>query len=466
MDVKYNDKANNLFQVLNRSFFNLLASNSDQEKNYAYLLAIDELFNGKETLYRDELVRGLEHYIRAHYQLTEVEGTSVYANEASGFVRALKDNGWLESSQGDNWNDLYSETEGFTKIIPVLKELAISDYSVPEYTRYLQGLHQDIVNFDYGSATNKIEEIEQYTDQLDRSLKTVNQKLKRFIRNSISKHGNNPKKIVHDLLYEYQATAPYKAFTNLTVRNNYNVLRSPILQGIQLLEEDESIDRIVTDYLKTKGRTDAKEAEDYIRFTLEHAYELVHNLESTINGISAKNRQYVDESVRKAKLEYADFKDIEGDIRNLFSELCKIDTEIFEKHDEWTFSFPDRSILSPESLRYPSRTNNKKDAVEYVRITHSPEAEKEAEELLRATEAFNELSVFEYIGKALGNRTSMKASEIQLSSENDLIKIILAAAFSTEPKCPFLITKMEEGFTWGEYQIDDFLITRRPKRHE
>ena len=153
-------------------------------------------------------------------------------------------------------------------------------------------------------------------------------------------------------------------------------------------------------------------------------------------------------------------RDIKGDINNL---LKQIKASGLEDDFESSFDFYSYDQTDNKSL-FTARALAKIAPKETPFVKHevNEEALRRAEELIKLKEMYSIQSVNNFVLEQLGERESMKASELFVNDIEQFIKMMLIPVYSTNSSSTYRVSKLKnETFDCLKYIVDDYEILRR-----
>lgn len=467
--------AANLFDIINPNFFGVL-SGRNRVSNFLLITEVSSFFGSQITVERKRLIDYIAEQIKIMHiedvgddvdeeEVYELPGYNQYNQKANSFITYLEKRGWLDRDRNQDFVDIVSRTDAFLEIFDSLMKLIQEETDAKEQSTALLSLYRNIRNFDYKNATSSIESIEIASKDLEKSILSINSKIKRFVDKAMSDSTLDEKEILKKLTIDYQKLSAYISFHNLYTKNNPNKYSTSIINKIYELQSDESMNQIINDYCKTKGLNSADESERFkARRYIEQVYEKVlfqiDTIESSISAIAARNYSYTSSSVDRINFRLNNERDIKGDINNL---LKMIKQSLIEDDFETDFEFYSFDQTDNKSL-FTARALTKIAPKETTFIKHevNQEALAKAQELIKHREMYSIQAVNKFVLEQLGDRDKMFANELSINDIENFIKMMLVPVYSTNSGSSYMVRKLKnQTFDCLDYITDDYEIIRR-----
>ena len=466
----------NLFNIINPNFFGVL-SGKNKVSNFLLITEIAEFFGSQIIVERKKLIDYLAERIKTMHieslgdddeQDDEVDLTGVfnqYNQKANIFVNYLEKRGWLERDRNEEFVEIVSRTDAFLEIFDSLMKLILEETDAKEQSTALLSLYRSLKDFDYRNATSSIESIEQSSKDLEKSILSINSKIKRFVDKAMSDSSLDEKEILKRLTIDYQKLSAYISFHNLLTKNNPNKYSTSIINKIYELIDQETMEQLVVDYCKTKNlnienEADKYKAKKYIEDVFDKVVFQIENIEKSLSAIASRNYSYTSSSVDRINFRLNNERDIKGDINNVLKAIkgSAIDDEFEASFDFYSYDQTDnKSLFTARALSKiaPKETP-------FVRHEINQEALRKAEDLIRQREKFSIQAINSFVVAQLGERNEMKASELFIDDIEQFIKMMLVPVYSTNSGASYTVSKIQnETFDCLRYVVDDYKIVRR-----
>ena len=471
--------ANNLFDIINPNFFGVL-SGRNKVSNFLLITEISTFFGSQITVERKRLI----DYISEQIKTMHIEDvgddvddddysdilslTSQYNQKANKFITYLEKRGWLDRDRNPDFVEIVSRTDAFLEIYDSLIKLIQDETDAKEQSTALLSLYRNIVRFDYKNATTSVESIEISSNELEKSILSINSKIKRFVDKTMSDSSLDEREILKRLTIDYQKLSAYVSFHNLLTKNNPNKYRVEIINKLYDLQGIETINQLVDDYCKTKGmniedESERRKARRYIENVFDKVLSQIEAIEKSLYSIAGRNYSYTSSSVDRINFRLNNERDIKGDINNLLKVIKQPSSEDWPETD---FDFYSFDQVDNKSL-YTARAFSKIAPKETVFVKHevNPDALAKAEELIRQREKFSIQAINTFVLNQLGDKDTIDAHDLKITSMEDFVKTMLVPVYSTNSGSIYKVKKLDnKTFDCLTYVSDDYQITRKEKQ--
>ena len=465
-----------LFDVINPNFFGVL-SGRNRVSNFLLITEISHYFGSQVTVERKRLIDYIAEQIKVMHiedvgddiseeETYELYGiTNQYNQKANVFITYLEKRGWLDRDRNQDFVDIVSRTDAFLEIFDSLMKLIQEETDAKEQSTALLSLYRNLRDFDYKNPTTSVESIEIASKDLEKSILSINSKIKRFVDKAMSDSSLDEREILKRLTIDYQKLSAYVSFHNLYTKNNPNKYSLAITNKIYDLQSDETMNQVIDDYCKTKGLNIEDESERFkAKRYIEQVYEKVlfqtETIEQSISAIAARNYSYTSSSVDRINFRLNNERDIKGDINNLLKAIKQspIEDEFETVFDFYSFNQTDnKSLFTARAL---SKIAPKETA--FIKHEINPEALAKAEELIKQREMYSIQSVNKFVLEQLGERDRLLANELHVDNIEDFIKMMLVPVYSTNSGSSYTVSKLNnQKFDCLKYIVDDYEIIRR-----
>lgn len=466
----------NLFDIINPNFFGVL-SGRNRVSNFLLITEVSKFFGSQVTVERKRLIDYISEQIKIMHiedvgddvneeETYELSGlTNQYNQKANIFITYLEKRGWLDRDRNQEFVDIVSRTDAFLEIFDSLMKLIQEETDAKEQSTALLSLYRNIRDFDYKNATTSVESIEIASKDLEKSILSINSKIKRFVDKAMSDSSLDEREILKRLTIDYQKLSAYISFHNLYTKNNPNKYSLAITNKIYDLQSDETMNQVIDDYCKTKGliiKDDSErfKAKRYIEQVYEKVLFQIETIEQSISAIAARNYSYTSSSVDRISFRLNNERDIKGDINNLLKVIKQSSLEDEFETDFEFYSFDQTDNKSLFTARALSKIAPKETA--FIKHEINPEALAKAEELIKQREMYSIQSVNNFVLEQLGDREKLLANELHVDNIEDFIKMMLIPVYNTNSGSSYTVSKLKnQTFDCLQYIVDDYEIIRR-----
>lgn len=467
----------NLFDIINPNFFGVLAGRN-KVSNFLLITEVSNFFGSQIIVERKRLI----DYIADQIKIMHIEEVgddennieddydsvgliNQYNQKANIFITYLEKRGWLYRDRDNDFVDIISRTDAFLEIFDSLMKLIQEETDAKEQSTALLMLYRSLRDFDYKNATSSVESIEQSSKDLEKSILSINSKIKRFVDKAMSDSSLDEKEILKRLTIDYQKLSAYVSFHNLLTKNNPNKYSYFIVNKIYELQSEETMNELVLDYCKTKGfnaedPSEQYKAKRYIESVFEKVLFQIENIEKSLSTISSRNYSYTSSSVDRINFRLNNERDIKGDINNL---LKQIKSSSLDDDFESSFGFYSYNQTDNKSL-FTARALAKIAPKETAFVKHevNQEALRRARELITLKEMYSIQSINEFVLEQMGDRERIKASDLYVDDIQQFVKLMLVPVYSTNSSSSYTVKKLNgDKFDCLKYIVDDYEIIRR-----
>lgn len=468
----------NIFDVINPSFF-LVLSGKNKISNFLLLNEVSSFFNSQLKVERKKLIEHLSDAIKEMHiesvgddDENDIEEYSqsynVYTKRANVFLNCLEKRGWLDRDRNEELIDEDSRTDAFIQIYDALISLIREETNAKEQSTALLSLYKAIVNFDYRNATSSIESIEDANNELEKSLLSINSKIKRFVSEAMSNPNFTEKEILSKLTIDYQKQSFFISFHNLLTKNNPNKYSHAIIDKVYELQSFENMHYLVKDYCDTKkldilNKDNEEIARKYIKNVLEKVRLQMENIEKSLGVISLRNYSYTSHSVDRIKFRLNNEKDIKQDINNI---LKTLKNTYLSDDFEYAFDFYSaKQIDNHSTFKARALAKIAPKSIPFDNVEDNSEAVEKAKELIFEKEKFSINSINEFVISNLGKSNKKLVSEFCFNSMEDFIKIMLIPVYSSNSSAIYFISEpINKYFNYQDFEIQNFEVILKEQK--
>jgi hypothetical protein len=480
---KLNQSLSLFGDVIPPNFFGIL-SGVNQARNFVLLWELDDYFGDSiDGVNRDEIVQHVDSFISRNNMLDI--GAEAYAQakgheetvssasriRASLFVKDLIDRGWLEEEQ-IGFSSLERRSDSFVAVFGALKGLVLGQDTQDEYSTALLNIYQIVSLHDSNTYVETIESIKKNREDLVAELKSIDSKIKRFINKALGGPEKGDKELLDNLVIKYRSQPYYRALIHLNEKENPYKLRFDILKGLERYETVD-LEDIVTVFVKAK-RGDLS-GDDYSKARgeyREYVLKILHDTERTIDtlgeqveAISRRNGSYISSTKEILNFRLNHGKNINGLIDSILRQIKTIDTE--EKFDySKAFEVPFFHQVDTDSLYRSRKVAAKAPKQISVKRTVADSALiEEAKRLSEYQSKFTREAVEDFVIKSMGDKSSIRASEIKVKSIDDALRLLMVPVYGNTEDSAYSVAKPSGNrFNGFMFNMDDFIISRKEKQ--
>lgn len=460
---------NNFFDLVNDRFFAPFTG-SNKEINYLLLKMINSnMKNEMEFVERGEILS----WIRDFYE--ERPNADKFDDEESKEIDDIKilasyklsyfeKSGWLISENTSNFKTVYQMDSAAIGIIDAMNGIVDKETKPVEYTGYVYNIYTLLKNFETSHATQIVEQIREASNRLNDSLRSLNNSIKKYLQALLKGGKDSPKNILNSLLNDYQKNVISKAFNNLRMNDNPSKYRNEIINKIHDLLE-KHIEEMINNYIEVKhsGQKNdaiAFEARNFFIEALAVIEDQIENIDGNISVLDQRNTKYVSSTKARVTFLINNEINIEGKIYEI---LKLIEQRNLSENTEFYFGLSELGKIDDTSLY--TYTNRKKRVTSKAGMNEKPvlsieEEEKIKRDFLRQSK-FSITEVNMFILSKLGKAKIIQASDINISSYDDLIKLFLAQIYSGSDFADYTINVTDGYYAYENAKLTNFSIKRR-----
>ncbi len=465
-----------LFNIVGEGFFKPLTS----QFRSVYLRCLYIIYDA----YRSELSYGAEREVviarlvdyfdaigLADVQFEDdFETYSDSRSKASGFVRKLKEYGWIEYEQNSNRTVFIIMPNYAVTLLQSFEE--ISRDREMEYQGEISAIYSMLSNEELFDRPypQVLKPVYERTIALFTGLKKLNTSIRKYIDNLTM--NKSPEEIFHDF-FEYHDEIGSKAYHRIKTSDNISRFRNVIVARLRLLRESEEWYRkVVEGYALIEETLDSDLARDGVNEMVDSVINHFYSYDALIEEIDNKHRKYIRAAVERAKFLLVSSNNIEGKI----SKVLQLLADGFNRDEEANlcddagddicslFNIFPQGFISGESLKAVPISKKISEIEEiFTPVGISPE-ERERRRLLiseRNKRRFSKKNVCAFVDAFLGERSSALASEMSMESRRDLIRIIFVALYGRSPGALYRVEPLEAVIEKGGFRFRDFTVVRR-----
>ncbi len=460
-----------LFDIVPENFFSPLAS----PNRLVYWECIHKLFTVMNTqlsfgIEREILVDELQFYFEqnmaAEFEEEEMASTDP-RKKANDMLRLLENYGWLEIETDKSYVQRVNFYEYAVKLIKTLLE--ISDGKKVEYQGYIYVIYSLVrTNTDHPAVV--LQQIMDNTDLLITGLKNLNSNIKHYI-DELTRH-KTVAEIMDALFNDYITNIVDKAYHRLLTSDNVSKFRPEIIERLESHSRSKQYISQTAEELAALREIEMPQAEELVYQYLHEIIEAFRNIDNILFDINQKNTQYQRAAINRARFLLSGSEDIRGQMKEILLYMNdKINEQRLDLNGIYEIEYVDQlirlfgsSFLDEKSF-YSAIEGKKEFKPEELEIEEPDELLRQ-EKLMKMTEKMQRIlspeRIESYVKLYMGDRESMKASELPLTQVEDFIKIIYIRLYGTRKNIRYRIEKSDGTMNqYGEYCFPDYTIRKK-----
>ena len=476
--AKGRETITNIFSITGNDFFK--AFTGKYQTVFADCLEI--IYNS----YRTELSYGIEKELLL-IQLTDYfeknsiseikfdDDTEIFRDsraKASEFLRKLKLYGWIEYEYGSDQKARIIMPNHSVIMMQALNEIAKG--------REME--YQSEVSAIYSLLTNEIlydrpypqviKPVYDRTLSLFTGLKKLNTSIRKYIDELTD---GQPLEELMEHFFEYNEKIGSKAYYRMQTSDNVSRFRNTIESRLRnILGNPDIMERAVLGYQNIEDENDKQEADDKLREMITNIIDSFHSYDELEQEIRRKHTKYLKSAVNRAKLALLSSNDIEGKLSTVLRYLANVleNEPEFGLYDDIPedvcriFNMFPQSFISGESLHTVPVSRKMGDVEEIF----TPQAISEEETVQRrkalkkkTEQRFSRKNITAYVMDLLKDRQSIQASELEIHTRRDMIRLIFISMYGKSKRSEFVVIPQETMIQKNGFTFKDFELKRRAK---
>ncbi len=465
-----------LFEIVGEDFFKPFTSLFKR----IYVDCLDIIYDSyrRELSYgadREVLVAKLTYYCESQgtgdIQFEdETESLKDSKSKASMFLRKLKDYGWVEYDIGNDQKIRVIMPNHSVSVIQTIN--SITNQEEMEYQSEISAIYSLLTNEELLSRPypQVVKPVYDHTLSLFTELKKLNTSIRKYIEEITS---DKTAEEILENFFTYHEEIGSKAYHRIKTNDNVSRFRNIILRRLQdMLEDNERFNLVVQGFMNIESVNIFEEAADIVHGMIAETIERFRSYDDIVDEIDRRNSKYIRNAVERAKFLLLNSNNAEGKI----SKILQYMADQFNRDEEYNLTedasddicslfniFP-QGFLSGESLKAIPIS---KKITEVDELTEGFILSDEDRELRRLAimeknkNRFSKKNISAFVGEKLEGKQSVKASEIEVMSRRDMIRIIFIYLYGKEDKTEYIVYNYGEMIEKEGFRFRDFEIKRR-----
>lgn len=468
----------NIFSTLGNDFFKALTGKYQS----IFIDCLEIIYKS----YRTELSYGVDREIliallcdyfekNSEDDIQFDEGQDIFRDsrsKANEFLRKLKGYGWIEYEFDNN---------GQAKIVMPSHSITIMQ-ALTDITEKNEMEYQSEVSSIYSLLTNEnlldrpypqvIKPVYDRTLALFTELKKLNTGIRKYIDELTD--GQTPEELMEHF-FSYNENIGSKAYHRMKTNDNVSRFRNTIESRLRDILNDEAImEKAVSGYQNIESENDRDEARSKVVGIITSVISYFNSYDDIEKEIERKHSKYLRSAVNRAKLAFLNTNNIEGKLSTILRNLANaFETE--EDHgiyddvpDDYCriFNMFPQNFISGESLKTIGISKKLGDVDEIFtsRIISEEDMQKRRAALKNKTKhRFSRKNINAFVQMLLKDKTEINASEIEVSSKRDMIRLIFICIYGRDKKSEFIVMPKEKIIHEKGFTFKDFTLKKRVK---
>ncbi len=424
-----------LFERINSNFFSVLSS--PNKKTYIdCIFIIYRAIDSIEDAYqgdREFIVSRLTDYFdeqptEEFVDVDDDEPARTSRQKAVHVINVLKKNGWIGEEELGNYKTSLNLFDYSIQIIDILER--IQDNRQSEYTGEIFTVYSLLNSFNLDEGIGVLEQAYQKTNDIIRKLKSLKANIYRYYYDITKKQSKQDLQILLEkLLIEYKQNFFDSAYYNLKTTDSLPRYKRSILESVSNIRNSEEVmDGLTQMVQKIKRIEDYNEAYLYIEDRMRFITDSFTALEHLILAIDRKNEQYISAAASKILF----FTNQSDDIEGIFNRLFRIVLGQRDFDYSQLFFLTQARNIDTASL-YNQRRMRIEPVIEEITFDENQISDEYRQEKIRAllkNNIYGKKEIDEHVKHLLDGNASLEASQINLETQEDFVRLILIFLYS------------------------------------
>ncbi|HAX03572.1 MAG: hypothetical protein A2Y45_10025 [Tenericutes bacterium GWC2_34_14] len=424
-----------LFDTIHPNFFSVLSS--PNKKTYVDCIfiiyhtidTVEDAFQGDREVIIQRLIDYFdEQPLDEFLDVEEDEPARTSRQKALHVINILKKNGWLGEEELGDYKTSLNLFDYSIQLIDMLENISQNRQS--EYTGEIYTVYSLLSSFNIDEGIGVLEQAYQKTHDILRKLKALKANIYRYYFDITKKHNKNDlHHLLEKLLVEYKQNFFDSAYYNLKTTDSLPRYKRFILESISKIQNNEILmDQLAYKVQNIKRVEDYNDAFHYVEDRLRFITDSFASLEHLILAIDRKNEQYISAAAAKILFLTNQSDDIEG----IFNRLFKIILTNKEVNYNEIFYLTQMKNFDTGSL-YNQRRMRVETIPEEITFDDdliSEEYRREKIKALLKNNIYGKKEIDEHVKHLLNGETQMDASDVQIETQEDYVKLILIFLYS------------------------------------
>lgn len=428
-----------IFRSVPEQFFVPLAYKNKK----VYIKIISLLYNLVENglsygVEKEIFIAEIEDYLYSESIDIEIEDEEQCDNnrdKANMLIRKLEEYRWIYTEITSDYKKIINFHDYSITMIEAL--LKIIQKEKIEYQGNIITIYTLLVANEKQNAGVIIKQVHENTKGIMSALKTLNANIKKYMDNITKKM--TPEDILEELFGRYTKDILDKAYHRLKTSENVSRYRPKIIEILQnILSDNEFLMEAARFYKNEEEEIDEIEAREVVCSIITKIINAFNDMDDIIAEIDAKNTKYIRASVTRAKFLLNNSKDTVGLLKNILEYTCLKYKEqelslsgdyLEELNDLFTiyrFGYYDDTSLY---VRAEGKKTFKAEALEISNISEEDRASVIKEFKRNQEKKYSHKKINCIVNEILGNKEKIKASEIEVNTTEEYIKLIYPELF-------------------------------------
>ena len=393
-------------------------------------------------------------------------------SKANGILRKLKSLGWIEEEYGNDNRPMIVMPSYAVTIMQALT--SVTEAKEMEYQSEVSAIYALLINDTLYDRPYPqiIKPVYERTIALFTELKKLNTGIRKYIDEMTE--GQTAEELMEHF-FSYNDTIGSKAYHRMKTNDNVSRFRNTITSRLRDILQDEAImERTVLGYQNIESENEKADAADRVREMIADVIQYFDSYDELEKEIERRHSKYLRSAVNRAKLAFLSTNDLEGKLSSMLRCLAAAfdHVETYSIYDDVPedycriFNIFPQSWISGESLKTIGISKRIEDVDEiFAPQTISEEEMVKRRTVLREKQAnrFSRNSISAFVRALLRDRNEISASEIDLQSRRDMIRMIFVSLYGKDKRSDYLVLPTKNIINKNGFTFRDFIIKRRVK---
>jgi len=405
----------------------------------------------------------------------EMEYPENWRERAGFFLRKLEKYGWVMIETHNDYRQYVNLADYAIDVLETLDK--IRKNVKKEYQGYVYATYSIL----YSEEAKRqglvaLEKAYEQTEMLLNGLKSLNHNIKRYTEVVLKK--KQPRDILEIHFEQYKQEILDKSYHRLKTSDNVFKYRPRIIQRVdEWMEDSRWVLKLAREGLKRGSFEDMEEARQAVYRQLDFIKQAYQNMDYLLEEIDRRNTDYAATSYRQLEYILNTSHSTQGQLievlKYLSSQIRDESNELSRRDDlppayQELFSLFAQKFIDDGSLykvREYSRTHEPVYLQELQALGSEEKAQISKKSRERLKNRITRDKVNSFVLKKLGERSSMRASEMDIMTLRDYLYLIYTVAYSGSRRVNYRVEFKGERVTStsskGHFSFRDVLIKRK-----
>lgn len=455
---------NKLFNVIPENFFVPLSS-PNKNIYIEIIFKINRLVeNGLSYgIDKEIIIQEIEEYFEGLNDIP-LDEESTNRDKANLYVRKLEEYGWIYTETTNNYKQIINIHDYAISIINSFKKIINNEKA--EYQGNIIAIYALLFTKEDMNSGIIIRQVFDNTKELINGLKTLNANIKKYM-DELTKH-KTPEEVMKALFGEYTKNIIDRAYHRLRTSENISKYRPKILDRLEEISNDKVfLNEAATYYMDDEGLENLEVSIEKVQDIVFEIVNAFNNIDEIMEEIDNKNTKYQRASVTRAKFLLNNSTDVTGQIKNILNYACdqykELNLKLSQDYlDEMTdlFTLYSQGYIDESSL-YTSNEGKKsfKPQTLVKKLITKEERDKKLLEFKKEQEKIMSVQKINIeVEKILKDKKMCLASDIEMKTIKDFVKVIYIRIFASSPLARYKIKSTSQitnelGYSFRNFQI-------------